>query len=405
MPKQTKSNPTFTVQQSTLNKALSICSKALSDGKIIPINEMFLFNITPGNVEISACDMRIVISTSCDIQTSITNYLICIPGRKLQDYIAKSVNELLLFEIEKDVIPEERETVIHPVSNEPYERITPEQVSYHILIKGTHGKCSIPCEAGEDFPHIANNEPQDFKLPADSFLSMLNKTMFAISEDQLRPAATGLNFRIEAGKVTCTALNFDLVSTYTAPSELDFDANFIIPKKALQQIQALAPTGELELSISKSALSINWGLIKTTLLLIDEKYPDYLSITPTENHIDFVTSRSALINSLKRILPFSDMGKLIKLNISQFALLLTAENIDFSQEASETIHGAMANGEPILIGVNGEYLLDILNSMSIDEVWFSFSEPKRAMIITDGVRHINPYKENICLLMPLFFMV
>lgn len=398
MAKKTNSK-TFTVQQSTLNKALSIASKALSDGKIIPIYEMFLFAISPGKLDISACDGRIIISTQCEIQTSIADFRICIPGRKLQDYIAKSVNELLLFEIETVIIP--AEMAINPHTELEYEKVA-EQTSYHILIKGTSGKCSIPCEPGEDFPKISNTDPRDFILSAESLSQMVNRVMFAVSEDQLRPAATGVNFRINPGMVTCTALDFNMVSTFTTPSDLDFEANFIIPKKALQQILALNPIGELSLSISKSALSVNWGLIKTTLLLIDETFPDTLAVTPTDNHIDFVTSRSALINSLKRVLPFSDVGKLVKLNISESALLLTAENLDYSEEASEMIPGAMANGEPILIGANGEYLLDILNSFSRDEVWISMSNNRRAMIFTDGSRHVNPDKENLVLLMPLF---
>jgi len=398
MAKKPTTNPSFTVQQSTLNKALSICSKALGDSKIIPINEMFLFVISPGKLQIEACDMRIVIATEIEINTSIQDFRICIPGRKLQDYIAKSVNELLLFEIEKNIIP--AEMAINPHTETEFIK-SPEQIELHLLIKGAHGKCSIPCEPGEDFPKISNIDPREFTLPAGALLQMVNRVMFAVSEDQLRPSATGVNVRIEPGKVTCTALDFNMVSTCTAQSELDFDANFIIPKKALQQIIALNPVGDLSLSISKSALSISWGLIRATLLLIDEKFPDYLAVTPIDNDTDFVTSRSGLINSLKRVLPFSDIGKLVKLNICTDLMHITAENIDYSEEASETIPGAMANGQELLIGANGEFLLEILNSMSTDEVWFSFSTPRRAMIITDGSRHVNPDKKNLCLLMPI----
>jgi DNA polymerase-3 subunit beta len=399
--KPTTQNPTFSVQQSTLNKALSICGKALSDNKILPVYEMFLFAISPGKLDVSACDGRIIISTAIEIQSRI-DMKICIPGRKIADYIAKSANEILLFEIETHIVPESRETVIHPNTGNEHEVVTPEQVSFSLLVKGTSGKCTIPIELGDDFPRLTNTDAKEFQLDAEIFLTMLNKTMFAISEDQLRPSATGLNIRIEPQKVTATALDFNMVSTYAAPSNLDFEANFIIPKKALQQIQALAPTGLLTMAVSNSALSVSWGLISLTALLIDEKYPDYLSITPVDNHIDFVTSRASLIVAVKRVLPFADIGKLVKLHVSVESLLLTAENLDYSEEATEIIPGALANGEPILIGANGEYLLDILNSISTDEVWFSFSTPKRAMIVTDGARHVNPGKENIIILMPLF---
>lgn len=404
MVKTKPTNPTFSVQQSILNKALNICSKALSDSKIMPIYESFLFDITPGKIDISACDGRIIISTQIDVSASM-QMKICISGRKLQDYIAKSANEILLFEIITHVVPESTETIINPITNVLREVVTPEQISFSLLIKGFSGKCTLAIDLGYDFPQISNNDSLGFQLPAIDFLEMLYKTMFAISDDQLRPSATGLNIAIELGKVTATALDFNTVSTITSAAELDFSANFIIPKKALQQIQSLSPVGMMECKISQSAISIQFGSVSITALLIDEKFPDYKSITPTKNHIDFVTSKSALIIALKRVLPFSDAGKLVKLNISTSEMLLIAENWEYSEEATEIVPGALCNGEPIIIGVNGEKLLAILNVITDDRVWFSFSSPKTAMIITESERNIAGNKDNLFLMMPLFFTV
>lgn len=396
---------TFIIQQSVLNKALSICSKALSDNKILPICEMFLFDLSGPELKLSACDMRIIISTQIAIQSKITDFKICVPGKKIQDYIAKSANELLLFEIEKHVEPE----IISVNELTKTEYISqPQQVSYSLLVKsGTNkqNKAKFNCILGGDFPIMSNESPEKFQLPAEDLLEMLYKTMFAICDDELKPASTGLNVCIKPGKIIATGLNFHIISTYTCDSELNFEhPGFIIPKKALQQIQSLNPVGFLSCEISKSALSVSWGEVQMTLLLIDEKYPDYLSITPIDNHIDFVTSRSELINSLKRVLPFSDIGKLVKLEVSSIELKLVAENIDYNEDASETISGALSSGDGIIIGVNGEFLLNILNTLT-EKVWFSFKSPNRAVIITSGDKHENPGKENLVLLMPKLITV
>lgn len=399
MAKKLTTNPTFIVQQSTLNKALSIASKALSDGKIIPIYEMFLFAISQGKLDISACDGRIIISTQCEAQSK-SDFRICIPGRKLADYIAKSTNEMLLFEVESHIVPESRETVIHPVSEVSHEIITPEQISFSLLIKGTSGKCTLPIELGDDFPRIQNIDPKPFSIPAANLLDLMSKTMFAIADDQLRSSMTGLNVVIGDGKMVCSSTDAHRLSTFTADIDTDESANIIIPKETLQKIQALNPIGLLDVSISKSAIDINWGLIKTTLRLIDETYPDYKSVLPTANHIDFVTSKVALIAALKRIIPFSDHMKLIQLNVSETSLLLVAENIDYAEQASETIPGVIANGESILIGTNGEYMLSVLNVLPGDEVWFSFSTYKGAMLITSKRRENTESKEDLFLIMP-----
>lgn len=398
MAKQTQ-NPTFSVQQSTLNKALSICSKALSDSKIMPIYESFLFSIEPGKLDISACDGRIIISTSIEIQSRM-QMKICIPGRKLQDYIAKSANEILLFEIGTHIVPESTEMVEHPQTKEVYPVVTPERVSYSITVKTASGKCTIPCDLGDDFPHIKNIDPKPFTIPAPDFLELLYKTMFAISDNGLRPAMMGLFIVIGNGKIICTATDSHRLSTFTADIYTQESAELIIPKETLQKIQSLSPTGILDISISKSAIDINWGTVKTTSLLIDERYPDYKSVLPEINHIDFVTSKSELVSALKRIVPFSDNMKLIQLNVRSESLLLVAENIDYEQEASETIAGVISAGEPILIGANGEYLLSVLATLEGDKAWFSFSAPNRAMLITSERREDPASKENLFLIMP-----
>lgn len=405
MPKKTPNNQQFSVQQSALSKALNICSKALSDNRIIPAYEMFLFRTNGNALHVSSCDGQILIETSIETMEQLPKIDLMIPGRDLLDYISKSDNELLTFGIETEITPEVREMQTHPMSGDPYEVVTPGKTVYNLHINGKSSKSSLPCENGEDFPTIQINPVSEFTIPAADFSEMLNKTMFAISNDQLRPSATGLNISVNNGRITCTSLNFDIVATYTFDipglDELP-ETSFIIPKKALQQIQGLNPTGIISFQISKSAISLSFGDVRATGLLIDERYPDYLSVTPNANHINFVTSRTALLKSLKRILGFSDSGKFIKMDVGTDIVILTADNLDYKKRATETIPGMLDTGsDGIVIGVSGEYLISILNTLKSDEVWFSMSEPNRAMIITDGVKHVNPGKENLVLLMPL----
>jgi DNA polymerase-3 subunit beta len=404
MSKQNKTqSPTFSIQQSTLNRALQTCSKALSESKIMPIYEYFLFDLTPGNLEISACDGKIIISTQIDVSCAIDMKL-CIPGRKILDYIAKSANEIMLFEIGTHIVPESTETVIRPTTNKPLGVVTPEQISFSITIASSSNpknKCNMPCALGIDFLKIQNVNPKPFTIAADIFLEMLYRTMFAISEDQLRPVFCGMYISIADGKMTCTATDAHKLATFTAGIDTLESADLIIPKETLQKIQSLNPKGMLDVCISKSAIDINWSEVKTRSLLIDERYVDYKSIVPTENHINFLTSKTVLTNGLKRVLPFSDMGKLVKLQIGKDSMILTAENIDYDEEATEVIAGVLSLGEPITIGVTGNYLLAVLAAVTSDEVWFNISTQNSAMLITDGERYISG-KENLFLLMPNF---
>lgn len=399
----------FTAEQTTLTKALKTCSVCLSDNRIMPAYEMFKFAINGNTLTISACDGMASITSSIPIQSEIADLDLLVPGKEFADYISKSANEILLFDIDIYMIPEVRETKEHHMSGESYEAITPAQTSYSLVVKSSknpNNKAKFPCELGDNFPTIANESSNSFILKAEDLNEILYKTMFGISNDQLRPAATGLHISIEPGKLIGTSLNFDLVASHSISVDLDFvEANFIIPKKSLQQLQSVNPSGSLSVSPGKTSIKFIFSGIEYISLLIDEKYPDYKSVIPINNPTDFVTSRLDMIASIKRILPFSDAAKLLKLQVDKMSLSITAENIDYSKEASEFIMGAISNGEPILIGAKGTYLLDILNSFVNDEVWFSFSEPNKAIIITDGKKHENPDKENLVILMPIFLNV
>jgi DNA polymerase-3 subunit beta len=387
-PTTTPQSRQFQIQQSELNRALQICGRALDTNNILPINSMFLFDLKPNVLTISACNMYQSISTSLNLSNELS-FSIAIPGNKLKDYIAKCKPELLVFTINEHVtLPTET---------------APETVSYSVTIaSGSNPKnnCNMPCEPGENFPVIKNTPTAEFELPAADFLEALYKTMFAISDDQLRPSATGLNVEITGKKITYTGLNFNMCSTYAYPVENLPDTEIIIPKKSLQLIQSLSPTGQLSIIVG-DAITISFNGIETRSRLIDEKYPDYKSVMPTGNNINFVTSRPDLLASLKRIMPFRDFGKLVKLNISTASIELIAENIDFSEEAKEEIPGALPDGSPILIGLNGDYLLDLLNSFTESEIWFNMSAPNKAITCTDGSIYVESSKENLVLLMPL----
>jgi DNA polymerase-3 subunit beta len=222
--------------------------------------------------------------------------------------------------------------------------------------------------------------------------------MFAISDDQLRPAFTGMFVHSDKGsKINYTATNTNVLSTYCNASENLPELKIIIPKKSLQTIQSLNPVGELNIRIGE-AIEIDFNGISTRSRLIDERYADYKSVIPTDNEINFLTSRGQLLVSLKRVTPFCDQSKRLKLDISATSVTLIAQNIDFAEEASETIDGVLT-GDAIIFGCNSEYLINILNSFTQDNINFSLKSANRAVIITEGLPTRD--LENIVLLMPV----
>lgn len=393
---------TFQIQQSILNRALKTCEPALSDNKINPINAFFLFTIDKKELNIRSCDMQLVISTTVAIESKI-QAKICMPGIDIATYIGKSDNELLIFEIETHVVPANVETIEHPISHEPQDIHAPEQISYSVWVKSAvkpSNKAKFNAESGEDFPEIQNIDPKPFKIPADDLLELFYKTLYCCSDNDLRPELNGLLIAIDGGKITSTATNTHILASFNADIDTKESATAIIPRQTLQKIQSMGIAGIVDVCISKDVIDFNWNGVKTSGRLIDGTYPDYKSVLPTGNNIDFLTSRTALVKGLSRVVDFSGKDKQVRLNIQADFVELVSDDANYNKRASETVPGALSNGEPILIAVNGNFLLSVLKTMADDPVWLSLSTPNRAMLITESKKHVNGELVNLSLIMP-----
>lgn len=391
----------FTANQNSLSRALTIASRTLSDNNAIPICASFLFSIEKNKLTISASDLQNSITTSVEITSTIT-LKICVEGNKLKDYIGKLPKGEIGFDILEHITQPTNESVTHPISGEVIIIKTEGKTNHSIKVTSGQSKLSLPCQDAEGFPNLLAMAKTDFELPAEDLMDLLFKTMFAISDDDLRPSLTGLFFEIGGGKIKTTATDTHKLATYTSDIDTDFTGLFIVPKASLQKIQSLSPTGPVQFAIFDGQVLMQFADVFISARLIDEKYPDYMMVLPTENHIDFVTDRAGLITAIKRIIPIGNNERTLKLSIFSDHMNIIAENSDYNEDASEVVPGS-ANDE-IIIGAKGEFLLSILNSLAGNDVWFSLSAPNRAMFLTDK-KHVNPGKENLCLLMPCVGMV
>jgi len=134
--------------------------------------------------------------------------------------------------------------------------------------------------------------------------------------------------------------------------------------------------------------------------LIDGKYPNYEAVIPTENPNVLKIDRVQLLNSIRRVSIFGNQStNQIRFKISGRELLLSAEDIDFSNEAKERLTCSY-EGEDIEIGFNSKFILEMLNNLEIEEISLEMSTPNRAGILTP-VDNENKDEEILMLVMPV----
>jgi DNA polymerase-3 subunit beta len=132
---------------------------------------------------------------------------------------------------------------------------------------------------------------------------------------------------------------------------------------------------------------------------IEGRFPNYNAVIPQNNQNIVVVDRQTIINACKRVAIFANTGtSLLKLALSQDTLSISAQDIDFSTNAEETLVCSYS-GAPMAIGFKAPFLIEILNSITSSDVMFKLADPGRAGLILPT--EDEPNQELLMLLMPM----
>jgi DNA polymerase-3 subunit beta len=160
--------------------------------------------------------------------------------------------------------------------------------------------------------------------------------------------------------------------------------SIIIPRKALTLLKSSLPNEntnvQLEFNTSNAFFSFN--NVKMICRLIDERFPDYENAIPVENPNKLTIDKGEFLSSLKRISIYANKTThQVRLKFSGSELQISAEDLDFSNEANERLV-CEYTGEDMEIGFNAKFLIEMLNNISSKTISISMSAPNRAGILT-----------------------
>jgi DNA polymerase-3 subunit beta len=133
--------------------------------------------------------------------------------------------------------------------------------------------------------------------------------------------------------------------------------------------------------------------------LIDERFPDYENVIPQSNPNKLRIERTELLSTLKRISIYSNKTThQIRLKVSQNELVISAEDLDYSNEATEKL-SCEYDGEEMEIGFNAKFLIEMLNNLSVKNISLEMSQPNRAGLIIPVEKIEN--EDTLMLVMPV----
>jgi DNA polymerase-3 subunit beta len=366
----------FSVSSSELLKQLQVASGAIGSNPVLPILEDFLFKIENKKLTITATDLETSISTTIEVLAD-DDFTVAIPAKILLETLK--------------ALPQQ------PVT------LTVNEENYGIEITSSYGKYRLAGEKGEDFPKLPEAESVDtVKINSEYLLEAINKTIFATSNDELRPAMTGVYFQIDFNKLTCVATDaHKLVKIGTHKLAGEVATSFIIPKKALNLLKnALPDSDNVAISFNKANAFFTFGDMDLVCRLIDARYPDYNAVIPVDNPNAMTVNRADFQNSLKRIAIYANKTtNQVVLDVSDKSLTISAQDLDFSNEATEQMPCTF-EGTPLRIAFNAKFLVEMLVALDSEEVKMEFSTPSKAGILTP-VEEDNTDREILMLVMPV----
>lgn len=361
----------FSVSSSELLKQLQVASGAIASSPVLPILDDFLFTIKDKKLTIAATDLETSITNEISVMSD-GNGAVAIPAKILLDTLK--------------ALPDQ------PVT------IAVDDESFGITITSAYGKYRLAGENGQDFPRIPESEQVDtVKVPAETLSKAINRTLFATSNDELRPAMTGVYVTLDFNKLTFVSTDAHKLVRYNFNNVAsEVSTSFIIPKKALNLLKnALPESGEVTMSFDKANAFFTFGETHLVCRLIDARYPDYNAVIPVDNPNTLSIKRTDLLNSLKRIAIYANKTtNQVILDISPDSLTVSAQDLDFSNEANEQL-GCTYEGTPVTIGFNAKFLIEMLNVLQSDDVKMELSTPSRAGILLPTE---EPEGENILML-------
>ena len=365
----------FSVGSSDLLKALSITSGALGSASVIYILEDFLFDVKENKLTITASNMEITITTSLTVQ-GLEDGKAAVPGKILQDTLKALPAQPINFSIPEG-----------------------EQI---LVLESSIGQYKMACDNTEDYPQLPVAESGDeLIMPSHNLQRAITNTLLAISNDEMRLAMTGLYTQVDFDKVTFVATDAHKLVKYSfGKVQGNFSANFIIPKKALALLKTILPTqADIKMSFDRNFAFFGWDNTTMSCRLIDAKFPDYNVVIPVGNPYKLVVDRESFLSSMKRINIYANKTtNQVALSIADRSLTIFTRDIDFSNEAVEQL-SCIYEGEPMDIGFNARFVIEMLGVLDSEEVTLELSQPNKAGLIIPSDLEEN--EDLLMLVMPV----
>lgn len=374
----------FIVASGELQKALQIVSGVISSSQSRPILENFLFELDNEILKITASDGETTLITSVGVKSD-DNGKIAVPAKMFQEVIKSFGDQPLTFSVKES---ESGEGGLLEILDE--------KDNYFVAL-----------DNAEDYPELPEfDAAQKVTIASGVLADALSNTLFATSNDSLRPVMTGVLFQFSDKETNFVSTDSHRLVVYKRTDVTsDEPVEFIMPKKPLSIFKNILSSSndDVVIEFNENMAKFTFGENIWICRLIDGKYPNYSAVIPKENPNVLTINRNLLLSSIRRASIFSNKStNQVRFKLSGNILHLHAEDTEFANKADMQIPCNYA-GEDINIGFSSKFLTEMLSVLGADDITLKMSQPNRPGIV-EPVDGLDENEHILMLSMPVIGM-
>lgn len=347
----------FSISSKLLLSHLSVVSKVVNTKNTISILDNFLFSLEGDKLIITGSDQETILTTTVEVNFADGEGTFAVNVKSLLDLLKEIPDQPLEFSVDSN---------------------------FAIHLQYQNGHFDFSGIDGNEFPRKEElgEVSESIVMPVKELQESIDYTLFAVGTEEMRRIMMGIYWDIKPENITFVASDtHKLVRFENTRLKPGITSSFILPSKPASILNGIIgkSDGEVKITFDTKSATFETENFTLTCRFINGKYPNYNSVIPQNNPLVISVDRVSLLNAVKRVSVFSSAGGMVKFDISQNSMKLTAENLDFMKKAEETV-SCDYSGEDMSIGFNDEKLIEILTNINSDIVVVKLLDPTRAGI-------------------------
>lgn len=353
------------VERAALLKSMSHIQGVVERRNTIPILNNVRIDVEDGKMRLTATDMDIAMveQISADVKQSGST---TVPAHMLYDIIRK--------------LPDGAQI-----------QLALDSKTNRISVQSGRSVFSLTCLPVDDFPVMeAGKFPASFSLSSAECAELLAKTSFAVSSEETRYYLNGIYLHVvrdgESALLRAVATDGHRLARMEVamPAGAENMPGVILPRKTVAELKKLLGESDkpVQIEVAESKIRFSVGDIKLVSKLIDGTFPDYERVIPKENDKLLELEAKTLREAIDRVATIaSDKSRAVKVHLKQGVLAVRADSNE-QGEAVEELE-VKYSSDPIDIGFNSRYLIEMLDQIEGDTVQFVFADATAPSVVRD----------------------